>query len=985
MRHAAGRIEHGLQRLLSRIGLGWRLAIAIAVLLAPLCVLGYWYLYSKYRAIRVAELERNSIAYVEPLSDLIGRLADERGVIILEVMGDEGAAARTRRIAGEIDRLLAQVETHDRSLGGALDTRRKLDDIKSGVAKLRSEAANLPPAARYSMHSALIREVTELIDAVAESSSILDTRGETYYLIAAVFGRGVDLRVSTANLRDKLAALARKSAPSEADRTEIATRIAAITEQNENIKRSFANAYRYMPALRPELEPLVVANDVKLYQFIAHATRLARGERQLSPAQVFTISAELEDQLEKLNDTAQASLIRTLDAASADLRRAGMVGIALVVGAILLALLTAILSVRSVTGPVARLIGVVDLLARGHADTRARLDTPDEIGVLARELDKLMDERKRSEEQLAYLAQFDTLTELPNRHMFHDRLERTLAQARSSGGRTACMFVDLDRFKHINDTFGHGAGDKLLIEVAERLRRCVRGGDTVGRLAGDEFAVVLPNLAKPENGGVVAQKVITALAAPFELGGHQTHVSASIGIAIFPDDGNEAEELLRNADTAMYRAKELGRNNYQFYLPQMNERAARRLQLESSLRSALSNGEFVLHYQPKVELGDGTISGFEALLRWEHPERGRVSPAEFVPVLEENGQIVAVGEWVLQAAFAQLREWQAQRITGYPIAINVSARQFQQKHLSRLLALIREAGVEPALIKLELTESLLMLDSEAAIASLTRLKDAGVRLSIDDFGTGYSSLAYLKRFPLDEIKIDRAFVRDVTTDPEDAEIALAIIGLGHSLNLGVVAEGVETELQLLFLRSHGCDEIQGYYFAAPGPAAECTTMIREGRRLQTPVVTESAERAPAVLVVDDTRTDLELMRRALEPAGYRLFEAANSDAAFEVLTRHRVKMVISDHRMPGMSGVEFLVKVRRLYPDAIRVVMSSHGNAAAVADAVNEAGIHKYLSKNWNPARLRAEVRAAFLNAETTARGRESARGRSKDMKVKQS
>jgi diguanylate cyclase (GGDEF)-like protein/PAS domain S-box-containing protein len=442
-------------------------------------------------------------------------------------------------------------------------------------------------------------------------------------------------------------------------------------------------------------------------------------------------------------------------------------------------------------------------------------------------------ERRKSEEQLAYLAQFDSLTSLPNRHLFHDRLAQTMAQARRSGRPLAVLFIDLDRFKLVNDTLGHGAGDELLKEVAARLSQCVRSGDTVGRFGGDEFGAVLSELGKPGDASTVAQKIIDALARPFSLDGNQTYVSASIGITLFPADGEEAGALIMNADTAMYRAKEQGRDNYQYFTREMNERAVLRVQTEAALRRAIERKEFLLHYQPKVDLGSGAICGLEALLRWQHPSKGLVSPLEFIPVLEDSGLIVRVGEWVMWEACAQIKAWRKAGLSDLPVAINLSARQFQQKDLEATVrGILSETGVDSSLIQFELTESMLMKDPEAAARTLRGLEESGVKISVDDFGTGYSSLAYLKRFPIDSLKIDRAFIRDITTDPEDAAIALAIIGLAHSLKLKVVAEGVETEDQLEFLTSHACDEMQGYYFAKPAAPAEIEAMLREGRRLR---------------------------------------------------------------------------------------------------------------------------------------------------------
>src|SRR6266849_6753475 len=441
-------------------------------------------------------------------------------------------------------------------------------------------------------------------------------------------------------------------------------------------------------------------------------------------------------------------------------------------------------------------------------------------------------ERRSAEERLERLAQFDSLTGLPNRHLFHDRLLKTVAHARRSGEPMAVLFIDLDRFKLVNDTQGHSAGDKLLKEAAARLSQCVRSGDTVGRFGGDEFGAIVSDLAKPGDAGVVAQKVLDALARPFKLDSHDTYVSASIGITLFPADGDNPEALVMNADTAMYRAKEQGRNTYQYFTREMNERALARVQMEAALRRAIDQKEFLLHYQPKVALESRLICGFEALLRWRHPEKGLVLPGEFVSLLEDTGLIVPVGERVLREVCAQIQAWQRDGLAVKPVTVNLSARQFQQKDFESIVRhILREAGIDPSLVQFELTESLLMSDPEGAARTLRGLKDSGVKISVDDFGTGYSSLAYLKRFPIDALKIDHSFIRDITTDPEDAMITLAIIGLAHNLKLKVIAEGVETQKHLELLAANGCDEIQGYYFSVPTTAEECAKMMRENRSL----------------------------------------------------------------------------------------------------------------------------------------------------------
>jgi diguanylate cyclase (GGDEF)-like protein/PAS domain S-box-containing protein len=441
-------------------------------------------------------------------------------------------------------------------------------------------------------------------------------------------------------------------------------------------------------------------------------------------------------------------------------------------------------------------------------------------------------ERAGAEDKLAYLAQFDSLTGLPNRHLFHDRLAQAMAHAKRNGKPVSVLFIDLDRFKLINDRLGHGAGDKLLKEAAKRLQGCVRRSDTVGRLGGDEFSAILLDLEDPADAGLVAQKILHALATPFDLDGQEAYVSASVGVTLCPADGEDAETLVMNADAAMYRAKEQGRNNYQYFTREMNDRAIQRAQTEAQLRHALERREFLLHYQPRVDMRSGRISGFEALLRWDHPVRGLISPLEFISILEDTGLIVPVGEWVIEDVCRQIAAWMRSGFAVPPVAINLSARQFQHKDLEGSVRRILEnTGTSPALIQFEITESLLMDDPDGATRTLRALHAAGLKLSIDDFGTGYSSLAYLKRFPLDALKIDRAFVRDVAEDVDDAAITVAIIGLAHSLGLQVVAEGVETEAQLRFLSGHGCDEMQGFYFSRPVDALVCEGLLGDGRCL----------------------------------------------------------------------------------------------------------------------------------------------------------
>jgi len=430
-------------------------------------------------------------------------------------------------------------------------------------------------------------------------------------------------------------------------------------------------------------------------------------------------------------------------------------------------------------------------------------------------------ERKKAEERIKNLAYFDVLTGLPNRRLFTDRLQVAVANAHRHDQRLAIMFLDLDLFKRINDTLGHGVGDMVLVETSRRLNQCVREGDTVARLGGDEFVVLLPELDHLEDAAKLAERVIAHVKAPFVIDEHELYVTTSIGIAVYPDDGLTVEQLIKNADTAMYRAKDLGRNAYQLYTPSMNARSFERLAMESSLRHALSRNEFTLVYQGKVDLVSGRLSGVEALVRWRHPEMGLISPTEFIPLAENMGLIGDIGTWVLKAACRQCKSWHDLGLPPVRIAVNVSALQFREGDVPALVAeALRESGLPPQYLELELTESVLMQRVDEVAQVLRELRQMGVHISIDDFGTGYSSLSYLKRMPIDALKIDRSFVHDLLedgriVDGEGAEIVSTIINLAHNLRLRAVAEGVETEEQATFLRERGCDEIQGYLISRP--------------------------------------------------------------------------------------------------------------------------------------------------------------------------
>jgi diguanylate cyclase (GGDEF)-like protein/PAS domain S-box-containing protein len=431
--------------------------------------------------------------------------------------------------------------------------------------------------------------------------------------------------------------------------------------------------------------------------------------------------------------------------------------------------------------------------------------------------------------KMSYLAQHDSLTDLPNRILLNDRLTEAISLARRYGRQMALLFLDVDRFKHINDSLGHAIGDRLLQSIAQRLLGCVRASDTVSRQGGDEFVILLSEMTNAQDATVCADKMLEALRSPYRIGDQDVHVTASIGIVTYPDDGADCATLIKNADFAMYHAKECGRDNRQFFKQDLNVRASKRQSLERSVRSALDRNEFRVHYQPCVDLDTGEIVGVEALIRWLHPDLGLVPPAQFIPIAEESGLIVPIGRWVLGEACHQARAWQEIGLAPILIGVNVSAVELRAADfLAGIGTTLADTGLDARFLEFELTETFLMQDSTSTLAVLHRLKDLGLKLALDDFGTGYSSLSHLKRFPIDTLKIDRSFVRSVATNSDDASIVSAVIGMGNNLHVRVVAEGVETREQLAFLQSRECYFGQGVFFSQPLTGRDCTQLLRRG-------------------------------------------------------------------------------------------------------------------------------------------------------------
>jgi diguanylate cyclase (GGDEF)-like protein/PAS domain S-box-containing protein len=573
------------------------------------------------------------------------------------------------------------------------------------------------------------------------------------------------------------------------------------------------------------------------------------------------------------------------------------------------------------------------------------------------------------EEQLAQSAEatlaahrvtIDSLTGLPNRPALLERLGEIIGHAHDEGAGFALMMLDIDRFRTCNERFGQIAGDHMLLEVVSRMAAAVRSNDLIARLGGDEFALVLNNVVEESRCAEMARRILDALGEPVRVDGGAQQISCSIGIARYPVDAKDAEGLLDEAEVALADAKRGGGDGFRLYAANADGQATRRSDLTAQLRRVAERGELRLHYQPQLSLISGDIIGVEALVRWQHPEHGLMPPNTFIPLAEETGLIISISEWVLREACRQAKVWRDAKLPPLRVAVNLSARHFHYNTLPETVAsVLAETGMEPKYLELELTESAMMRDASKAVRIVDRLKNLGVRISLDDFGTGYSSLAYLSRFAIDRLKIDQSFVRDITSNPINASIATATIAMAHKLGKTVIAEGVETEAQMHFLRRHDCDEMQGYLFSRPVPPDDLAALLQSGKRLG--FAAARAETAQAtLLLVDDEQNILSALRRLFRREGYQVLTATAGAEALELLALNPVQVIISDQRMPEMSGVEFLSRVKELYPETIRIVLSGYSELSTVTDAINRGAIWKYISKPWDDEALLQEVRAAF-------------------------
>ncbi|MFZ6766037.1 EAL domain-containing protein [Undibacterium sp. Di26W] len=560
-----------------------------------------------------------------------------------------------------------------------------------------------------------------------------------------------------------------------------------------------------------------------------------------------------------------------------------------------------------------------------------------------------------NEKRANFLSYFDALTALPNTSLFLDRTDQLIQAAYRENYGVFVIAINLDRFKHLNDTLGRHIGDHILKLVAKRLVDGLPGHYSVARIGADNFAI-LGELASNADVSATCEQVISLLQEPMLIDAARTQVLARMGVAIYPNDANSAESLFKNAEAALKQCK-LQKKRFQFFSWEINARISDMIEMENMLKTGLDQNQFVLHFQPKIDLRTGQIIGCEALIRWQHPERGLLPPAAFIALAEETGLIVPIGTWVIHAVCAQQSAWLRDGLHIVPVAVNLSALQFKEGNVLEIVGeALSKNNLGPESIELELTESTVMQKPEDAEVIMHAFRAHGLSLSLDDFGTGYSSLAYLKRFPFNTVKIDKAFVTDITQNPEDAAIATAIIGMAHSLHMSVIAEGVETEAQLKFLRARNCDQIQGYFFSPPVPAIDFATMLFDDKQLAPEVDIEQQ----TLLLVDSEEAILAALRRSLRGQGYRILTAPDSQKALELLAINPVQVILCEQRLSKMTGSDFLTVAAKLYPDTMRIVLSGYTELQSVLDVINRGEIYRFLTKPWDDELLRQNISEAF-------------------------
>jgi diguanylate cyclase (GGDEF)-like protein len=820
--------------LMNRLSYLQKLTLIGLLFLLPIGLTLYLLISDLNEQIETVQLELKGTEYNSSIRHFIEDIQLHRGLANIVLNKDTVFTEALKQKNALITRDIKAVNLVESKFNLSWQTGSNWAEIQAAWLKLQAKQDQLEPEDSFFLHTDIIKQSLALVTNVSGYSNLkLDTNYNIY--VDSLLLKLPEMLETIGQARGLIAGAAAKKALSESETLRLITLSGTIAPQFEVIEHGildFLKTNNVNGKLKQEMEAF--SKTFGLFSDVINQTVLNKTYIGMAvPGHLFGLGTLALNDGFKLYDEGLPLLNQHLIKKSNALhqKKSFVTGFTCAVWIILLYLFVGFY--LSVHRAIYKLMRSAARISNGDLSERVFLDTKDELQAvgnaynkMASSLEKILSERDKQEEHITFLAYHDALTGLPNRILFQDRLGQALALAARNHDLVGVMFLDLDRFKTINDTFGHSVGDMLLQTVAERLKNCLRASDTVTRMGGDEFMLILTGLKDLEQITNLADKLLFALCQPLNMQAMELTVSGSLGISVYPQDGNEQETLIRNADAAMYHAKSLGRNNYQLYDPFMNALAKERLQMEEALRKALLREELILYYQPRQHVLSGQITGIEALIRWEHPELGLLLPAEFIGLAEETGLILEIGEWVLRKACAQNKEWQRLGLNPVRISVNISAMQFQREEFyQNVLRVLMETGLEPSWLELELTESMVMRNAPMTIVKLNQLREIGVRISIDDFGTGFSSLSYLKLFPLDTLKLDSSFIQDVNSNSKDAAITKTVIALARRLNLSVVAEGVETNEQLSFLRSRKCNEMQGFIISKPLTVDDTTIVL----------------------------------------------------------------------------------------------------------------------------------------------------------------
>ena len=824
--------------LMNRLGYTRKFALLGALFLIAIAVLTYSLFVSLDAVIRTSQRQLESISLVKPIYRSVQAIQLHRGLTAAVIGGSE--RMRDRRAAKEKEVAEALVV-----LEGRLRAARSVDEdwhnIKASWENMRKEGDGKTVAENLSMHTRLIEQLLNL-----EAAQIRNIDADMFYLIDITANRLPNIIEHIGRLRAYGTGILARQQITEPQKRTLYGLIANLREALPPLENGFDNAARYNPTQQAMLASVSegVSDSVRQIIHLVESDVLT-GQFTTSPEYFLTTFTTVIDSYylqlyESLLPSVEALIQARIDQAEDALRTS--IGVAFLLFWVVVYF--SIGSYYATVGSIRSLAHSARAFASGELSARINLGTNDELRQVGDSFNEMADgfvamltERKQAEAKMASLAYYDTLTGLPNRALFYDRLAQAIKQAHRADLKMALLFIDLDKFKEVNDKLGHNMGDILLKDAAGRISDCMRDADTVARLGGDEFIIILPELVDTRSIERVAECILQKLAGPFSLGNEMAYVSASMGITLYPDDATSIDDLLKQADQAMYVAKNAGGNRHSYFTPTLQTEAQSRLHLLNDLRGALAGGQFRLDYQPIVDLNTGRISKAEALIRWQHPQRGLISPEQFIPLAEESGLIVEIGDWVFKEAAKQVKHWRVTYDANFQISVNKSPTQFRQSDhtYQSWLDYLRELGLPGQSITIEITEGLLLDAASDVTDKLLAFRDAGMQVAIDDFGTGYSSLSYLKKFDIDYLKIDQSFVQNLATDPDDMALSEAIIMMAHKLGLKVVAEGVETEAQKKLLADAGCDYAQGYLFSRPLPARELEALLDQADTLPFPV------------------------------------------------------------------------------------------------------------------------------------------------------